>query len=76
MSVEGYLDTRGKQYLAIAICDRCKRKFPIEELHSDPNSPALKVCADDLDVLDPWREPTPAPEQVALMHPRPDEPLS
>ncbi len=76
MDTGGYLNTIGKQYLAIAICDRCKRKFPIEELHSDPNSPALKVCVDDLDVLDPWRQPTPAPEQVALMHPRPDEDLS
>ena len=74
--MEGYIDTRGKQFLAIAICDRCSRKFPLEELYSDPNSPGLKVCAEDRDVLDPWRLPSPAPEVLVLRHPRPDVELS
>lgn len=76
MSNEGYLDTRGRRYLAVALCDRCKRKFPMEELYSDPNYPGLRVCADDTDDLDPWRKPAPAPDQIALRTPRPDEELS
>lgn len=76
MPAEGYLDTRGKQYLGIGICDRCKRKFPIEELWSDRNNPGLKVCKKDLDDFDPWRLPARAGEQIVLRHPRPDEPLS
>ncbi len=43
MPVEGFLDTRGKKWLAVGLCDRCKRKFPLEELWSDRNNPALKV---------------------------------
>lgn len=73
MPVEGYLDTRGKQWLAIGLCDRCKRKFPLEELWSDPNSPALKVCRNDLDEYDPYRLPSRTSEQIALRYARPDE---
>lgn len=76
MPVEGYLDTRGKQYLAIGLCDRCKRKFPLGELWSDRNNPALKVCRDDLDDFDPYRLPARQGEQIALRYPRPDEELS
>lgn len=72
---EGYIDTRGKQYLALGICDRCKRKFPLEELWSDRNNPALKVCVQDLDEEDPWRLPARAGETVALRYARPDEEL-
>jgi hypothetical protein len=74
--MEGYLDTRGKQYLAIGICGRCSRKFPLEDLWSDPNYPGLRVCREDLDVLDPWRQPPPMPEQISLRFPRPDEALA
>jgi hypothetical protein len=76
MPVEGYLDTRGKQWLAVGLCDRCKRKFPLEELWSDRNNPALKVCKDDLDDYDPYRLPARSGEQIALRHARPDEALS
>jgi hypothetical protein len=74
--VEGFLDTRGKKWLAIGICDRCKRKFPLEELWSDRNSPALKVCREDLDEYDPYRLPARSGEQISLRFPRPDEALS
>jgi hypothetical protein len=70
--MEGYLDTRGLAYIGIGICDRCSRKFPIVDLHRDPNFPGLRVCAADLDVPDPWREPAPAPEVISLRFPRPD----
>lgn len=76
MPAEGYLDTRGKQWLAIGLCDRCKRKFPIGELWSDRNNPALKVCKADLDDVDPWRLPARSGEQIALRYPRPDDALS
>ena len=70
--MEGYLDTRGLTYIGIGICDRCSRKFSITALYRDPIFPGLRVCRDDLDGLDPWREPAPAPEVISLRHPRPD----
>jgi len=76
MPVEGFLDTRGRQYLAIGLCDRCKRQFPLDELWTDRNNPGLKVCKEDIDEYDPWRLPAREGEQVALMYPRPDEELS
>lgn len=70
-----YLDTRGKSMIAIAICDRCRRKFSITELMSDPNSPGLRVCRADLDQLDPYRLPARQPDQITLPFVRPDAPL-
>lgn len=69
---EGYLDTRGKQWLGIATCDRCHRKFPVEELWSDRNNPGLKVCSSDLDDFDPWRLPPRSSDQITLRYARPD----
>jgi hypothetical protein len=76
MARQDYIDTRGRKNLAIGLCDRCHRKFPIEELWSDRNSPGLKVCKADLDELDPYRLPARQSEQIALKHARPDEKLS
>jgi hypothetical protein len=70
-----YLDTRGRAFIGIAICDRCKRKFPIDELMSDPNSPGLRVCRDDVDQLDPYRLPARQTENITLPFVRPDAPL-
>lgn len=75
MPNEGFLDTTGKAYLGIGICDRCKRKFSLTDLYSDRNFPQLKVCRDDIDDYDPWREPAPEGEVISLRHPRPDEAL-
>ena len=70
-----FLDTTGNARLAIAICDRCRRKFPIGELMSDPNSPGLKVCAADRDQLDPYRLPPRKADSITLPFVRPDEPI-
>ncbi len=70
-----FLDTRGQSSLAIAICDRCRRKFPIDQLTPDGNSPGLRVCKVDNDVYDPWRLPARAPDDISLRYPRPDTPL-
>ncbi len=71
-----YLDTRGRSSIAIAICDRCKRKFSITELMSDPNSPGLRVCREDVDDLDPYRLPSRQPDNITLQFVRPDAPLN
>lgn len=71
-----FLNTEGNASLAIGVCDRCNRKFPIDELRPDPNSPGLRVCADDLDIFDPWRLPARRTEDVTVRNPRPDERLS
>ena len=71
-----FIDTRGKTSLGIGICGRCSRKFPLEELRPDPNSPGLRVCKDDLDDLDPWRLSPRESDQITLEFPRPDVKLS
>jgi hypothetical protein len=71
-----FLNPTGKATYGIAICARCARKFFLEELHSDPNSPGLMVCKDDLDVLDPYRLPPPPEDQITLPFVRPDESIA
>lgn len=70
-----FLDTRGRSTVAIAICGRCSRKFPYDELMPDPNYPGLRVCKDDLDEYDPYRLPARQTEDISLRFPRPDTPL-
>jgi hypothetical protein len=70
-----FLDTRGKVFAAIGLCDRCSRKFPLEELMSDPNAPGLRVCKADLDELDPYRLPARQTERITLPFVRPDTPI-
>ena len=71
-----FLDTTGRSTLAIAICGRCSRKFPYDDLYPDLNYPGLRVCRDDLDDYDPYRLPARQPENISLRFPRPDTPLS
>lgn len=70
-----FLDTRGRSTLAIAICGRCSRKFPYDDLMPDPNYPGLRVCKDDVDQYDPYRLPARQTENITLRFPRPDVPL-
>lgn len=69
-----YLDTRGNASLAVGICARCSKKFPIGELLLDPNN-QLRVCAADRDFFDPYRLPARKTENIALRFSRPDVPL-
>lgn len=68
-----YLDTSGNSILGVALCARCSRKFPLDDLYSDPNAPGLMVCEDDLDELDPYRLPARQSENINLPFVRPDE---
>lgn len=70
-----YLDTRGKTTLGLGICGRCSRKFSLDDLQSDPNTPGLMVCKDDRDEFDPYRLPARQPDQITLRFTRPDVPL-
>ena len=70
-----YLDTRSEPTAAVAICDRCRFKFPIAKLESDPNSPGLRVCVDCIDEFDPYRLPPRVTEKIDVQYPRPEEPL-
>lgn len=70
--MSAFLNTFGKATLGIGICDRCSQKFPLGDLFEDPNAPGLRVCAADLDVLDPWRLPPREPEDITLPYYRPD----
>lgn len=70
-----FLDTTGNSSLAIGICGRCSRKFPIDQLMPDPNYPGLRVCRADLDEYDPYRLPARQTEDITVRFPRPDTPL-
>ena len=70
-----YLSTRGKTTLGIGICGRCSRKFSLNDLYSDPNSPGLMVCAADRDEYDPYRLPARQPDNIVLPFTRPDTPI-
>ena len=67
-----YLDTSGRATYGIALCARCSRKFPLDELTSDPNFPNLMVCRDDVDDYDPYRLAPRQAENIVLPFVRPD----
>ncbi len=71
-----FIDPSGKSSFGIGICARCSKKLPLEELYSDPNTPGLMVCIDDLDEYDPYRLPARQTEEINLEFTRPDEPLT
>jgi hypothetical protein len=71
-----FLDTRGRSTLGIAICARCSRKFPLEELHPDPNYPNLMVCDADTDQYDPYRLAPRPEDRITLPFVRPDLPVN
>jgi hypothetical protein len=71
-----YINTSGRATAGIGICARCSQKFPLEELGPDPNYPGLLVCAADTDDYDPYRLPPRQPENITLLMPRPDVPLT
>lgn len=71
-----YIDPTGKSTFGIGICARCSKKMSLLDLYSDPNSPGLMVCKDDLDELDPYRLPARQTERINLDFVRPDVPLT
>ena len=71
-----FLDPTGNSTYGIGICARCQRKFFLHELHSDPNSPGLKVCIDDMDDYDPYRLAPRAADKITLPFNRPDQDLT
>lgn len=71
-----FLDPTGRSSYGIGICGRCSKKFFLNQLMSDPNSPGLMVCADDLDDLDPYRLPARVGEAINLEFVRPDVSLT
>ena len=70
-----FLNPTGRSSYGIALCARCSRKFFLDQLQPDPNYPGLMVCADDLDLLDPYRLPPRTSEIITLEFVRPDVPL-
>ena len=67
-----FVDPTGQPTFGIGLCGRCSAKLPLAQLFSDPNSPGLMVCKDDLDQLDPWRLPARQTEDITLPFVRPD----
>ena len=60
----------------IAICDRCRLKFPKRLLSSDRDKPGLLVCKDCNDVYDPWKLPPRQTEDISVPGARPDADLT
>lgn len=71
-----YVDVNGESTFGIGVCGRCSRKFKLSELSSDPNSPGLKVCKDDLDDYDPYRLAPRKEDKIVLPFTRPDTPIN
>ena len=71
-----WLDPTGKSNYGLGICARCQRKMFLEDLHSDPNTPGLKVCIDDLDDYDPYRLAPRQADRITLPFYRPDQSLA
>jgi|TARA_R110000787_G_scaffold270520_2_gene377503 hypothetical protein len=67
-----FLNTIGNATLAVAICDRCKAKYPKGDLKWDGDSPGLLVCVDCWDQKDPWKLPARQTEDYAVRNARPD----
>lgn len=61
-----FLNTTGHSHLGVAVCDRCRRKFPLDALRPDPNLPGLMVCDADRDFYDPYKLPPRQVENVTL----------
>lgn len=70
-----FINPSGHANYGIGICDRCKFKFPLDELFRDPNYPGLRVCIKDRDQFDPWRLPARQTERINLPFVRPDVPV-
>lgn len=68
-----FLNTLGNSTLGIAICDRCRFKFPLDALKPDGNTPGLRVCDKCNDQYDPWRLPALQDDRINLPFVRPDE---
>ena len=71
-----FIDPTGRSTFGLGVCSRCWQKFSLEDLYSDPNSPGLKVCLNDLDDYDPYRLPARRTEDITLPFYRPDEDLT
>lgn len=68
-----FLNTIGFSSLAIAVCDRCKMKYPYANQLADKNIPAIKVCSTECqDEFDPYRLAPRPTERISLRFPRPD----
>lgn len=70
-----FINTRGRSTLAVGICDRSRRKVPLEKLVEDPNVPGLRVLPQDRDEFDPYRLPPPAADHITLRFTRPEQKL-
>ena len=67
-----YLDTSHRSMHAIGICDRCRKKFSLLDLYEDHDNPGLRVCKDDLDLVDRNKLPQRLREDPPLPFTRPD----
>lgn len=66
-----FLNTTGRRTLGIGICDRCARKFPLDDLMEDPET-GLMVCAADRDERDPYNLPPRPDDREDLPFTQPD----
>jgi hypothetical protein len=69
-----YLNPRGRSTFGLGICQRCQRRFSLEDLTQDDQS-GLILCQRDIDELDPYRLPPRAPDPIALRFYSPDTPM-
>ncbi len=71
-----FLDPTGQPNYGLGICARCQKKMFLIDLYSDPNTPGLKVCIDDLDDYDPYRLAPRQADRITLPFYRVDQDLT
>lgn len=61
-----FIHTRGRSSLALTHCDRCHVKMPVGDVGQDGDNPALMVCRDCYDHIDPWKLPPRKPDDYII----------
>jgi len=72
--VSKFLNTFGNRRLAVAICDRCRRKVAHDALRREPDT-RMRVCDGCYDERDPHRYAKGRRDRPRLPWVRPEEPL-
>lgn len=71
-----FLDTTGRANLGVGICDRCRKKMSICDLHPDRYNRGLRVCDPCNDEQDPYTYAAIQAEDISLPFVRPDVDIS
>lgn len=61
-----FLNPRGRSSYVLQHCDRCAQKMFAGDLRRDGDNPALMVCRNCYDNIDPWKLPPRHPDDYVV----------